>query len=221
MNLLRALALLLAAGVPGLAGAQQFPPFSIGADVTDLRVRRDVATSQVLAGPAIGAKATVAFGRIELEGRYAEASLAPDEASIGGPEDYVDARLILHVGVGPGLSIGAGPHLRAFVTPSGTARWSRVEVHARFEGELIAGVAQLRVDAWYAANAESSVQGGGTGAAGGEAGMLIRIPRTITSVFLGYAADRASFANGGAEFVDGVRVSLVVDRMLARGRAPR
>lgn len=209
------LAMVTLACAPALLGAQQFSPFTIGADYTNLNVTRDVATSQLLTGPALGVRATVAFRRFELEGRYAEASLAPDALSITGPEDYVDAHIIARVRILPGLSLGAGPHLRAFVTPSGTARWSRMEVHARLEGELIAGIAQLRVDTWYAASAESNVQDGGNGAVGGEAGMLIRLPRTPTSLYLGYAADRATFVNEGSEFVEGIRVALVLDRILS------
>lgn len=214
MTLRRILMLLAMASAPAALRAQEFSPFTIGADFTDLSVTRDVATSQLLRGPALGAKATVAFRRFELEGRYAEAALTPDALSSTGAEDYVDARIIARVRVGSGISLGAGPHLRAFVTPSGTARWSRMELHARFEGELIAGLAQLRVDTWYAASAESNVQGGGTGAVGGEAGMLIRIPRTPTSLYLSYSADRASFVNEGSEFVEGIRVALVLDRIL-------
>lgn len=215
MTLRRVLVALAMAGTPALLGAQQFSPFTIGADYTSLSVTRDVATSQLLTGPALGAKATVAFRRFELEGRYAEAALTPDALSSTGDEDYVDARIIARVQIIPGISLGAGPHLRAFVTPSGTSRWSRIEVHARFEGELIAGLAQLRVDTWYAASAESNVQGGGNGAVGGEAGMLIRIPRTPTSLYVGYAADRATFVTEGSEFVEGVRVALVLDRILS------
>lgn len=211
----RFLVLLVAACAPTLATAQQFSPFTIGADFTDLSVTRDVATAQLLTGPAFGAKATFAFRRLELEGRYAEASLTPDALTSTGAEDYVDARIIARVYLISGLSIGGGPHLRAFVTPSGTARWSRMEVHARYEGELIAGLAQLRIDTWYAASAESNVQGGGTGAVGGEAGMLIRIPRTPTSLYLGYSADRATFVTEGSEFVEGIRVALVLDRILS------
>lgn len=211
----RALLVIAMACAPAVLAAQQLSPFTIGADVTNLSVTRDIATTQVLTGPAIGAKATFAFRRFELEGRYAEASLTPDALTSTGAEDYVDARIIARVQIIPGLSLGAGPHLRAFVTPSGTARWSRMEVHARYEGELIAGLAELRVDTWYAASAESNVQGGGNGAVGGEAGMLIRIPRTPTSLYVGYTADRATFVNEGAEFVDGIRVGLVLDRILS------
>ncbi len=223
MTLRRILAIvaLAVAVAPAAVLAQQFSPFTIGADFTDLSVTRDVATAQLLRGPALGAKATVAFRRVELEGRYAEAALTPDATTSTGAEDYVDARIIARVRVIPGLSLGAGPHLRAFITPSGTARWSRVELHARVEGELIAGIAQLRVDTWYAASAESNVQGGGTGAVGGEAGMLIRIPRTPTSLLVSYSADRATFVNEGSEFVEGIRVALVLDRILSAGSGSR
>jgi hypothetical protein len=36
-----------------------------------------------------------------------------------------------------------------------------------------------------------------------------------------YTADRATFANGGAEFVEGVRVGLVLDRILSARSAAR
>jgi hypothetical protein len=221
MTMRRMLNLLLWACAPAAIGAQEFSPLTLGIDFSALSLTRSIATTQRLTGPALGAKASIAFRRFELEGRYTEAALTPDALSATGPEDYVDARIIARVRVIPGLSLGAGPHLRAFITPSGTARWSRLELHARFEGELIAGVAQLRVDTWYAASAESNVQGGGTGAVGGEAGMLIRIPRTPTSLYLGYAADRATFVNEGSEFVDGIRIALVLDRILAAGSGTR
>lgn len=221
MRASRALALVAMVCAPAVAGAQHFSPFTIGVDFTDISVTRDVATSQVLRGPAVGTKLSVAFRRFELEGQYAEAALTPDAPSGTGAEDLVDARVIARVRVAPGVSVGAGPHLRAFVTPAGTARWTRVELHARLEGELIAGIALLRVDTWYAASAEANVQGGGDGAVGGEAGMFVRIPRTPTALFVGYSADRARFVSGGAEFVEGVRIALVLDRRLAIRSGPR
>jgi hypothetical protein len=221
MTSARALAFLAMVCAPALADAQHFSPFTIGVDFADVSVTRDVATSQLLRGPALGAKASLAFGRFELEGHYAEATLTPDALSTTGAEDFVAARVVARVRVAPGVSVGAGPHLRAFVTPAGTARWTRIELHARLEGELIAGIAQLRVDTWYAASAESNVQGGGDGAVGGEAGMFVRIPRTPTALFVGYAADRARFVSGGAEFVEGIRIALVLDRRLAVRSGPR
>ncbi len=207
--------------LPTAVRAQELSPLILGADATTVRVVRDVATSQLLEGPVLGAKASFSFRRLQVEGRYAEGSLAPSGAVGADDEKFVDARVVARVRVTPYLSIGAGPHLRAFVTPVGTARWSRMELHARTEGELINGLARVRVDAWFAASANSNVQGGGSGAMGGEAGLLVRIPNTPTAIHLMYTADQATFANGGTEFVEGIRIGLVLDRILSARRATR
>jgi hypothetical protein len=218
---LRALCAALSLALPISMGAQEFAPIILGADATTLRVVRDVATSQLLEGSVLGAKASFAFRRLQIEGRYTEGSLVPGGVVGTDDEKYVDALVIMRVNVKPFLSLGAGPHLRAFVTPAGTARWSRMELHARTEGELINGLARVRVDAWFAPSASSNVQGGGSGAMGGEAGLVLRIPNTPTALQVMYTADRATFANGGSEFVEGVRIGLVLDRILSARSAAR
>lgn len=207
--------------LPCALGAQVVSPIVLGADATTLRVVREVATSQLLEGSVLGAKASYSFRGVQFEGRYTEGSLVPSGAIGSEDEKYVDARIVARVNVKSFLSLGAGPHLRAFVTPAGTARWSRLELHARTEGELINGLARVRVDAWFAASASANVQEGGKGAMGGEAGLLVRIPNTPTALHLMYTADRATFANGGSEFVEGVRIGLVLDRILSARSAAR
>ena len=218
---LRSLIIAACLALPAALRAQQFAPIILGADATTLRVVRDVATSQLLEGSVLGAKASFSFRRLQLEGRYTEGSLVPSGLLGAEDEKYVDALVIARVNVNPYLSLGAGPHLRAFVTPAGTARWSRLELHARTEGELINGLARVRIDAWFAASANANVQTGGSGAMGGEAGLLLRIPNTPTALHVMYTADRATFANGGAEFVEGIRVGLVLDRILSARSAAR
>jgi hypothetical protein len=218
---LRSLLLAACLTVPAALRAQEFAPIVLGADATTLRVVRDVATSQLLEGSVLGAKASFSFRRLQLEGRYTEGSLVPSGLIGAEDEKYVDALVIARVNVNPYLSLGAGPHLRAFVTPAGTARWSRLELHARTEGELINGLARVRIDAWFAASANANVQTGGSGAMGGEAGLVLRIPNTPTALHLMYTADRATFANGGAEFVEGIRIGLVLDRILSARSATR
>jgi hypothetical protein len=206
---------------PAALRAQEFSPIVLGADATTLRVVRDVATSQLLEGPVLGARASLSYRRFQLEGHYTEGSLTPSGVISAEDEKYVDALVVARYRVNSYLSFGAGPHLRAFVTPAGTARWSRLELHARTEGELINGLARVRVDAWFAASANANVQTGGSGAMGGEAGLLLRIPNTPTALHVMYTADRATFANGGAEFVEGVRIGLVLDRILTARSAAR
>lgn len=209
----RTLALWIALAVPALASAQGQSPLAIGIEANTARVVREVATTQILAGPVLGAYLRGSWRRLELEGQYLEGTLTPEGVAGVDGEDFVDARAALRMRVLPWVALGVGPHLRAFVTPAGTARWARVELHARAEGELVAGLARLRVDTWLAVAAESNVQDGGDGALGGEVGLLFRIPKTPGTVQLSYVADRATFANGGSEFVEGLRVGLVLDRL--------
>lgn len=215
---IRALTLLTA---PAMLAAQSYSPLTIGADVMTTRAVRDVATTQILSGPVLGARASVAFRRLQIEGQYGQGSLSPDGIGSTATEEYADARVIARLRITPWLSVGAGPHLRAFVTPSGTARWSRVEVHTRFTSELINDVALLVLDAWIAPSAESNVQGGGSGARGGEAGIFLRIPGTPSALHLSYMADRGAYTNGGGEFVEGVRAAIVLDRIVRTRARPR
>jgi hypothetical protein len=208
---------LLAIAQPRVAIAQQYSPLTLGVDVTTIAVAREATLSQRLAGPVLGAQASVAFWRLHLEGRYAEGALTPDGGG-AATEDFVDARLLALVRIAPWLSVGVAPHLRAFIAESGTARWSRVEAVTRIESELVNGIAHLRIDTWYAVSAQSNVQDGGNGALGGEVGLLLRIPRAPASLHVSYIADHATFANGGTESFDGIRAALVLDRILpARG----
>lgn len=212
------LALALAAALAAPVAAQTFSPLSIAVDANQLTVSRSAAGGAVLDGNVLGATVGFRYRRLSLEGRYAEGKLSPTVTALS-PQDYVATRLIAHVRILPGFSLGAGPHLRAFVTPSGTARWTRMEVHGRGEGELIGGIATLRVDAWLAPSAQYE-PGGGKNAMGGEASMLLRIPGTPAALQLGYVADRARLADDEDEVVESLRVSLVLDR-IQRSRPPQ
>lgn len=213
-------ALMLLAAPAGLV-AQSQSPLTIGAGVMTTRTVRDIATTQILRGPVLGAHAAIAFRRLQIEGQYAEGSLSPEGIGSTITEEYVDARVIARLRLSPWLSVGAGPHLRAFVTPSGTARWSRVELHTRVTNELINDVALLVLDVWYAPSAESNVQGGGNDARGGEAGVFLRIPRTPGALHLSYMADRGIYSGGGGEFVEGIRAAIVLDRITQSRTRPR
>lgn len=211
---------LLAIAQPRVVVAQQYSPLTLGVGATDIAVAREATLSQRLAGPVLGAQASFAFRRLHLEGRYAEGTLTPDAGGAIATEDFVDARLLALVRIVPWLSVGVAQHLRAFIAESGTARWSRVEAVTRVESELVNGIAHLRIDTWYALNAQSNVQDGGNGALGGEVGLLLRIPRAPISLHVSYVADHATFANGGTESLDGIRAALVLDRILP-ARGPR
>ena len=147
-----------------------------------------------------------------LEGRYAQGSLTPETGTLGDGEDLVDGLILLRVQVREWLSVAGGPRLRAFVTPAGTSRWSRIEARARVEGEVIDGLAYAHFEGWYALAVDANVQGGGSGAQGGEAGLSVRLRNTPVALQLTYTADRATFSNGGSEFLEGVSLALRLAR---------
>lgn len=217
-----AIALALCGATPAFAQASN--PLTLGIDITSARVLREISGTQELRGPVLGARGSVSIRRLEIEAHYAEASLTPESGSALSGEDLISARVVARAWVSPWLALGAGAQLRGFVSPSGTARWQRLEVHSRFRGELINDVAFVVADLWFAPAAETNVQGGGTGARGGEAGVLLRVPGTPTALHLSYFADRGTYANGGGEYFEGVRAALVLDRLFdppARSRPSR
>lgn len=180
-----------------------------GAEITTARLARSGTLERVWTGPVMGARGAATFRGFTLEALYAQGSLTPEAGTLGDGEDVVDGALLLRYHVRSWISVGGGTHLRAFVTPAGTSRWSRFEGRVRAEGEVVNGIAYAHFEGWYALGASTNVQGGGSGAQGGEAGLTVRLPRTPFALALAYTADRASFANGGAEFLEGVRFSVV------------
>jgi len=159
-----------------------------------------------------GASGRLQYRRFTLDAWYAQGTLAPDAATLGDDEDLAEGAFLLRVSVLPWLSVGAGPRLRAFITPAGTSHWTRVELHARVDRDVVAGFAQADLGLWYAPVATATAQGGGSGAVGGEAGLTLQAPRSPLAVRLSYSADHATFASGNAEFVESVRLAFVLRR---------
>lgn len=202
--------LLAAIAIVTPGAAQPLAGLSAALEVTPLRLARSTSTDRVLTGPVLGAQARIAFRLFELEGRYAEGSLSPAEGSTGLSEDLVEGLAIVWFRPRPWFAVGAGPQLRAFLSASGTSHWTRFDVRTRMNADLIPGLAVAYVEGWFSVEATSNVQGGGSGARGAEAGLSARIPRLPMTARLGYIADRAAFASGGSEFIEGIRITLQV-----------
>jgi hypothetical protein len=191
-------------------GAQSGPLLSAGLDAGTVRLAREGPARVVFSGSLLGVHGGIAFRRFGLDAHYAEGTLSAAVGSLSDDEQLADAEVLLRYQLKPWLSVGAGPHLRAFITPTGTAHWTRVDARARVEGEVIPGLARAHFGVWYALSVDASAQGGGTGAQGGEAGLTVRLPRTPFGIQLSYAADRASYVTGSAEFLERVGLSFVM-----------
>jgi hypothetical protein len=199
---------LVAVAPARVIAAQPLAGLSATLEVAPTRLARTTATSRILSGPILGAQGRIAFNRVEIEGRYGEGSLSPTEGTTGLTEEMVEGSAVVWFKPRPWVAVGAGPQLRAFISASGTSHWTRFDLRARANQDLIAGLAIAYLEGWVSVAATSNVQGGGSGARGAEAGVSVRIPRLPVSARLGYIADRAAFANGGSEFIEGIRIAL-------------
>lgn len=208
-----AVALFFMAFLPARESDAQSPVVLSGsAEVMTAQLAREGTLSRSWTGAIMGARGGISFSRFTLEGQYAQGSLTPETGTLGDGEDLVDGLILLRVQVREWLSVAGGPRLRAFVTPAGTSRWSRIEARARVEREVIDGLASAHFEGWYALAVDANVLGGGTGAQGGEAGLSVRLRNTPVALQLTYTADRATFSNGGSEFLEGVSLALRLGR---------
>jgi hypothetical protein len=215
MNTRRLLVVGAALGAAALAPggavvAQPLAGLSATIEVAPTRLARNTTSARTLSGPILGAQGRIAFNRVEVEGRYGEGSLTPTEGTTGLAEEIVEGNAVVWFKPRPWVAVGAGPQLRAFISASGTSHWTRFDIRTRLNQDLIPGLAIAYFEGWVSVAATSNVQGGGAGARGAEAGLSVRIPRLPVSARLGYIADRAAFANGGSEFIEGIRLSLQV-----------
>jgi hypothetical protein len=207
-------ALLIAGGLGAMLVAAprlraQQAPFGVGAGVSasTVHVTRDGFVASELKGPLLGGAGRVRFGRMQLDVAYAEGELTP-LVGTGGTETLADASLVLSAAVGAGFSIGGGAHARAFIGTASTVRWMRTELHARYERELIPGLATADVALWQVLGADVNAQGGADGGRGAVAGLTIQLPNSPFALRAAYTADRMAYANGTSEFLDHVEVGL-------------
>src|SRR2546429_2981928 len=85
-----------------------------------------------------------------LEGRLEPRSGSTDTV----PRDLVEARLLLGVQPVPWLTLGVGPHVRAFVFDTTTVRWVMWQARARVQGALPSPRLETDVELWYALSAK-------------------------------------------------------------------
>ena len=192
--------------------AQRAFDLSGGVSASSMTLARAGTSARELTGAVLGAEGRIGFKRFELRGRYLEGSLTPAAGAFGGAEDFADLRLLFGAAVGAGVTVGVGPHLRSFISPGGTANWTRIEANVRLDRELVPRLARAEIEFAYAVSAESNIQGGGTGAMGANIGLLVAPPTWPGALRVAYSADRATYASGGTEFLDGLELGLRLRR---------
>jgi len=206
---------LAVAGLTGLASglaAQQRPRGTAFADGAIVRYGTKLggAVAGSFGGPTFGVQAGVSLAKFTLSAQYLEGRLEPRS---GSPDtvgrDLVEARLLLGVQPVPWLSLGVGPHVRAFVFDTTTVRWVMWQARARAQGALPSTPLETYVELWYALSAKVNLPAPVDHVQGGEAGVLLRPRRSAVWFRLGYRVDGARLASGAqTESVEAVSFAL-------------
>jgi len=183
----------------GLA-AQQRPRGTAFADGAIVRygTKRGGAVAGSFGGPTFGVQAGLSLAKFTLSAQYLEGRLQPRS---GSPDtvsrDLVEARLLLGVRPVPWLSLGVGPHIRAFVFDTTTVRWVMWQARVRAQGALPSTSLETYVELWYALSATVNLPAPVDHVQGGEAGVVLRPRRSAVWLRLGYRVDGAQLASGG------------------------
>jgi hypothetical protein len=194
----RAAALALACVVvarPLAAQALRF--FDAEADVSRARFRSETpGRNENLSGIVVGVRAHTAGRLLSLEASYAQGRLSADAAS-GPSRSVVDGSVLLTSRPLPWLTFKVGPQLRAYAAPGGTERWVLWEYRARADTPIISPALSLRahVELWVALASSVNVDPGASGARGGEAGMVWRLPHSPFWLRLSYSVDQETMKN--------------------------
>jgi hypothetical protein len=183
----------------------------VGGDAGVARVRLKSAWpggGETLSGVAAQGQARLILGPVSLEVSYAQGRLSADTGA-GGSSDLVDGSVFVALRPVSWLAVKGGPHLRAYVAPSGTERWVMWESRVRAEGPIIAGTLFAHVEGRLALSSSVNVAPGASGARGGEAGLTLRGPQSPLWARLAYVVEQAQLVgNARTETVEAVMLGI-------------
>ena len=192
--------------------AAQGPRFvDVEADLSRARFRSAVpGRGEALSGLVLGVRARTSFRAVSLEASYAQGRLSAGEGS-GPSRSVVDGSLFVSTLPVPWLTLKAGPQLRAYVAPGGTERWVMWEFRARAETPIASPALSLRahVEVWAALVSSVNADPGAAGARGGQAGMVMGLPRSPLWLRLSYAVDQVKMKdNARTEALEAVVLTI-------------
>lgn len=202
---MKRLALLALALVPAVASAQRG---TLAGTVTATRVRSTIGPArEALSGSVLGVEGRFAVWRLVLNVGYGQGSVHPDSGSPAS-RDVVEGRVLVGVQPLPGILLKAGPHVRSYVSTSGTQRWFFWEARLRGERPIVGGVSGY-AEVWRVLSGDVNVLEAFNGGQGGEAGMLVTLPNRPVWGRLSYGIERARLGGGSRlETVEGVSLTV-------------
>jgi hypothetical protein len=150
------------------------------------------------------------LGPVTLAVRYLEGSLASDDPS--ADTDLVEGEVVLWVAPVRWAALGAGRHLRSYVEPGGTERWTMWDVRARGSAQLTEALTAYGM-LWTVLGSGLPVSGSLETGLGLEGGLRLTLGRLPFSAELRYRVDRLAVPEAGRrETIEQVGIAVGVGR---------
>jgi hypothetical protein len=168
--------------------------FYLGGGVGLLRLQGTAASPGLLQGPIKAAMGRASLWRFELDLGYSEGSLKDRQGTLAS-RDFVEGNALLGIRPVRWLALKGGPHARGFLQNGITERWLFWEGRIRADG-FVAGPAvrgYIEISSAFTGTTRNAAGSFGS-SRGGEAGVIVRIPRRPVWLQLGYGAERSRLA---------------------------
>jgi hypothetical protein len=188
-----ALPLLLACALPHAAAAQS-GALRVGIDRAQLERISPVDGTRAFDGVGFALDGAFGAGPVTLGVRYFEGAIAADGAT--GDLDLVEGEAILWVMPLRWVSVGGGPHIRAYVEEGGTERWVMWEMRARGSADLLRPSLGAYAEAWTVFSADADVAEPLDAGRGFEGGLRFAAGRLPISARLRYRVERLELGDG-------------------------
>ena len=189
----RALGLLLACVLPQAAGAQS-GAFRVGLGSAQVERISPVDGTQAFDGVGFGLDGAFGVGPVTLGVRYFEGSITAD--GVTDDVNLVEGEALLWVTPVRWVSVGGGPHIRAYVEEGGTERWLMWELRARGSADLLWPALAAYVEGWTVLSADADVAEPFDSGRGFEGGLSFATGRLPFSARLRYRVERLELGDG-------------------------
>ena len=186
-------ALVVASGLPHVAAAQSG---AARVAIAQARVERisPVNGTQAFSGVGFGLEGAFGLGPATLGLRYFQSPLTAE--GVTDDLDLVEGEALLWVTPTRWVSVGGGPHIRAYAATGGTERWVMWELRGRASADLLRPTLAAYVEGWVTISADADVAEPLDGGRGLEGGLHLAVGRLPFTARLRYRVERLELGDG-------------------------
>jgi hypothetical protein len=210
MTRLRPLVVAAACLLPHAAGAQS-GAVRVGLGSAQVERISPVNGTQAFDGMGFALDGAFGLGPVTLGVRYFDGGISSDE--VATEIDLVEGEALLWATPVRWVSVGLGPHIRAYVEEGGTERWVMWELRARGSVDLLRPALGAYIEGWTVLSADADVAETFDSGRGFEGGLSVAAGRLPFSARLRYRVERLELGDGvRRETVEHIGVVIGVGR---------